>query len=41
MAKLTVYVVDRTPDKMALLQGVARAAARLGASRCRRGPCWA
>jgi enamine deaminase RidA (YjgF/YER057c/UK114 family) len=31
VAKLTVYVVDWTPDKMPLfLEGVARAAARLG-----------
>ncbi|MEV5981370.1 RidA family protein [Streptomyces sp. NPDC052114] len=31
LAKLTVYVVDWTPDKMPLfLEGVARAAARLG-----------
>ncbi|MBE1490393.1 RidA family protein [Plantactinospora soyae] len=31
VAKLTAYVVDWTPDKMALLgEGVARAAARLG-----------
>jgi enamine deaminase RidA (YjgF/YER057c/UK114 family) len=31
VAKLTVYVVDWTPDKMpALLDGIARAAARLG-----------
>ncbi|MEV5953165.1 RidA family protein [Streptomyces sp. NPDC051987] len=31
VAKLTVHVVDWTPDKMpALLQGVSRAAARLG-----------
>ncbi|MEV5891373.1 RidA family protein [Nonomuraea fuscirosea] len=31
VAKLTVYVVDWTPDKMALLgEGVARAAAKLG-----------
>ncbi|MBL1086278.1 RidA family protein [Streptomyces actinomycinicus] len=33
VAKLTVYVVDWTPDKMPLLmQGVERAAARLGAT---------
>lgn len=33
MAKLTVYVVDWTPDKMPLLQnGTSRAAARLGAA---------
>ncbi|GGS95280.1 enamine deaminase RidA [Planobispora rosea] len=32
VAKLTVYVVDWTPDKMPLLgEGVARAAAKLGA----------
>lgn len=31
VAKLTVYVVDRTPDKMPLvLDGIARASARLG-----------
>lgn len=31
MAKLTVYVVDWTPDKMPLfLEGVARASAKLG-----------
>ncbi|MFC7582605.1 hypothetical protein ACFQYP_01430 [Nonomuraea antimicrobica] len=31
VAKLTVYVVDWTPDKMPLLgEGVARAAAKLG-----------
>ncbi|WP_018586147.1 RidA family protein [Salinispora arenicola] len=31
VAKLTVYVVDYTPDKMALLgEGIARAAAKLG-----------
>ena len=33
VAKLTVYVVDWTPDKMPLfLEGVARASARLGAT---------
>ncbi|MFE2033405.1 RidA family protein [Streptomyces scopuliridis] len=33
VAKLTVYVVDWTPDKMPLfLEGVARAAAKLGAT---------
>ncbi|MGW8401061.1 RidA family protein [Streptomyces lydicus] len=33
VAKLTVYVVDWTPDKMPLLQnGISRAAARLGAA---------
>ncbi|MFI6786720.1 RidA family protein [Nonomuraea sp. NPDC050383] len=31
MAKLTVHVVDWTPDKMpALLEGISRAAAKLG-----------
>ncbi|MEU6882166.1 RidA family protein [Streptomyces sp. NPDC046712] len=33
VAKLTVYVVDWTPDKMAMLmEGVTRAAAKLGAA---------
>jgi enamine deaminase RidA (YjgF/YER057c/UK114 family) len=33
LAKLTVYVVDWTPDKMpTFLEGVARAAAKLGAT---------
>ncbi|WP_442937673.1 RidA family protein [Nonomuraea sp. SBT364] len=42
VAKLTVYVVDWTPDKMPLLgEGVGRAAARLGSTRSSRSPCWA
>ncbi|MGP4094466.1 RidA family protein [Nonomuraea sp. KM90] len=37
VAKLTVYVVDWTPDKMPqLLAGISRAAERLGSPRSRR-----
>lgn len=42
VAKLTFHVVDWTPDKMPLLlEGMSRAAARLGSPRSRRPRCWA